>query len=55
METKGERREQKRERAWYKKHMANNRKALEVIIQAKEARLKRIAYDWYEIEYKEVL
>jgi len=35
--------------------MANNRKALEVIIQAKEARLKRIAYDWYEIEYKEVL
>jgi hypothetical protein len=55
METKGERREQKRERAWYKKHMANNRKALEVIIQAKEARLKRIAYDWYEIEYLEVL
>jgi len=52
METKGERREEKRKRAWYKEHLASNRKSLNIIIQA---RLKRIAYDWYEIEYKEVL
>ena len=55
MDTKGERREQKRKRAWYKEHMANNRKALEVVIQAREARLKRIAHDWYEIDDSEVL
>ncbi len=35
---KGERREQKRKRAWYKQHMANNRKALMVLIVAMEKR-----------------
>ena len=35
---KAERREQKRQRAWYKEHMANNRKSLEVIIQAQKDR-----------------
>ncbi len=35
---KGERREQKRKRAWYKQHMANNRKALIVLIVAMEKR-----------------
>ena len=35
---KAERREQKRKRAWYKEHMANNRKSLEVIIQAQRDR-----------------
>mgnify|MGYP007026261333 CR=1 FL=1 len=53
MNMKGERREQKQRRAWYKKYLANNRKALEVIIQAREGRLKRIAYDWYEVEYND--
>ena len=47
--SRGERREQKKNRAWYKEHLANNRKSLEIIIQAKEARLKRIAHDWYEV------
>jgi len=51
MNTKWERRDDKKKRAWYKKHLANNRKALEVLIQARDARLKRIAYDWYEVEY----
>jgi len=36
MVTKGERREQKKKRAWYKRHLANNRKALEVLIQAQK-------------------
>ena len=35
---KGERREQKRKRAWYKQHLANNRKALMVLIVAMEKR-----------------
>ena len=34
METKGERREQKKNRAWYKEHLASNRKSLNIIIQA---------------------
>ena len=34
METKGERREEKRKRAWYKEHLASNRKSLNIIIQA---------------------
>ena len=36
MVTKGERREQKKKRDWYKRHVANNRKALEVLIQAQK-------------------
>ena len=39
---KGERREQKRKRAWYKQHMANNRKALLVMMEARERRLKKL-------------
>ena len=46
MQTKGERREEKRKRAWYKKHLASNRKSLNIGIHA---RLKRIAHDWYEV------
>lgn len=42
--TRGERREQKRKRAWYKDHMANNRKSLEVIIEAERIRLRRKGY-----------
>lgn len=38
---KGERREQKRKRAWYKEHMANNRKSLEVLLRAIDKRLKK--------------
>ena len=38
---KGERREQKRKRAWYKQHMANNRKSLMVLINAIEKRLSK--------------
>ena len=34
MSTKGERREQKRNKKWYQKAYKNNRKALEVIIDA---------------------
>lgn len=40
---RGERREQKRERALAKQQRANNRKSLEVIIQARNQRLIRIA------------
>ena len=50
MSSRWERRDEKKKRAWYKKHMANNRKSLEVLIQARETRLKRIAHDWYEVE-----
>jgi len=39
---KGERREQKRQRAWYKKYLANNRKALMVMIEAREKRLNKL-------------
>ena len=53
MDTRWERRDEKKKRAWYKKHLANNRKSLEVIIQAREGRLRRIAHDWYEVEYVE--
>ena len=38
---KGERREQKRKRAWYKQHMANNHKALMVLISAMEKRANK--------------
>ena len=41
MNTRWERRDAKQTRAWYKKYMANNRKALEVIIQAKKNRLDK--------------
>tara|TARA_R110002020_G_scaffold115318_1_gene265170 strand:+ start:689 stop:823 length:135 start_codon:yes stop_codon:yes gene_type:complete len=34
MSTKGERREQKRNKKWYQKAYKNNRKALEVILDA---------------------
>jgi hypothetical protein len=37
---KGERREQKRGRAWYKRHQHNNRKALEVIIEVERQRIR---------------
>ena len=40
---RGERREQKRERALAKRRRANNRKSLEVIIQARYQRLTHIA------------
>ena len=40
MNTKWERRETKKQKGWYKKHLANNRKALEVIREAKRNRLK---------------
>jgi len=40
--TKGERREQKHQRAWYKKYQANNRKALIVMIEAREKRLQKL-------------
>ena len=40
---KGARREQKRGRALAKQQRANNRKALEVIIQARYQRFRRIA------------
>jgi len=53
MDTRWERRDEKKKRAWYKKHLHSNRKALEVIVKAREARLKRIAYDWYDVEYKD--
>ena len=37
---KGERREQKRSKAWYKRHQKNNRKALEVIIEVQRQRIR---------------
>ena len=37
---KGERREQKRSRAWYKRHQHNNRKALEILIQIQRKRIQ---------------
>ena len=37
---KGERREQKRSKAWYKRHQHNNRKALEVIIEVQRKRIR---------------
>ena len=37
---KGDRREQKRRRAWYKRPQHNNRKDLEVIIEAQRKRLE---------------
>jgi hypothetical protein len=39
---KGERRDQKRDRAVAKQQRANNRKALEIIIQARHQRYRRI-------------
>lgn len=42
--TKGERREQKRERAVAKRRRANNRKSLEVIIEAERIRMRRNGY-----------
>jgi len=53
METRWKRRDEKKKRAWYKKHLHSNRKALEVIIKARDDRIKRIAYDWYEVEDNE--
>ena len=37
---KGDRREQKRRRAWYKRNQKNNRKALEVIIEIQRERIR---------------
>ena len=37
---KGDRREQKRRKAWYKRHQKNNRKALEVIIEIQRKRIR---------------
>ena len=37
---KGERREQKRDKAWYKRHQKNNRKALEVLIEIQRKRIR---------------
>ena len=37
---KGDRREQKRRKAWYKRHQKNNRKALEVIIEVQRQRIR---------------
>ena len=45
MNMKWERRETKKQREWYKQHLANNRKALEVIREAKRNRLKK---EWYD-------
>ena len=42
--TKGERREQKRERSVAKQRRANNRKSLEVIIEAQRQRMRRSGY-----------
>ena len=42
--TKGERREQKQERAFAKRRRANNRKNLEVIIEAQRQRMRRRGY-----------
>lgn len=39
--TKGERREEKKSRAWYKRNMHNNRKSLEVIIEAQRKRMAK--------------
>ena len=36
--TRAERRDQKKNRSWYKKHLASNRKALQVVINAKNKR-----------------
>ncbi len=37
---KGERREEKRRRAWYKRHQHNNRKSLEILIQIQRKRIE---------------
>ena len=37
---KGDRREQKRRRAWYKRHQHNNHKALEILIQLQRKRIE---------------
>jgi len=36
------RRDDKKKNAWYKKYLANNRKSLEIIIQAKKNRLTKL-------------
>ena len=41
MNTRWTRRDAKKKGAWYKKYLANNRKALEVIIQARKNRLEK--------------
>ena len=38
---KGERREQKKKRAWYKRCLASNRKSLQIIIDARINRLQK--------------
>ena len=37
---RGDRREQKRRRAWYKRHQHNNRKALVILIQLQRKRIE---------------
>ena len=41
MTVRWKRREAKKKNAWYKKYMANNRKSLEVIIQAQRNRMEK--------------
>ena len=41
MDTRWKRRETKKKNAWYKKYMANNRKSLEVIIQAQTNKMEK--------------
>ena len=40
METRSERREQKRNKKWYKKHLHNNRKALEILIELQRKEIR---------------
>jgi hypothetical protein len=41
MNTRWGRRDAKKTGAWYKKYLANNRKSLEIIIQARKNRLEK--------------
>ena len=45
MNERWKRRDKKHRNAWYKKHMANNRKNLEVIIQAQRNRMEKESKD----------
>ena len=38
MKDRGERRENKKRGAWYKRHLASNRKSLNIIIKARQDR-----------------
>ena len=41
MSARWERREQKKKGAWYKRHLASNRKSLNIIIKARMDRLEK--------------